>query len=832
MGEDAEGWYYTMPVLVGAPLAERLGVDSLGLLVRAVATVAGAVGYAHDHGIVHRDLKPANVLLGAHEEVWVLDWGVALDLAAPDAGVVGTRGYLAPEQARGELVGPPADVYALGVVLREVLAASQEQHPELDAVVARCVAERPEQRYPHGAALADELGHWLEGRWVAAHAYSPGDVLWRTCVRWRAPLTVAGVACCVGLVLGAYALRTQQLEHERGDRSLSASLAQQAATFQSHGVRPEAEVLAARSLLLAENPLARGVLMAWSDAPRAALLAASPPPCAQAILQPSGDVFCAGEPLRLLDAKGGERWSATTPPLAADQGTTLGEVLDARVYGDDVLLKRSSNQIEVWHAGRMVSRLNGDQRSQALATGDLPAIFDQQRVARVDMATGELRWTSPTCERIETAYVSAAHLLVGCRDALAYVGTVDAPGDALPLPSHPSALAWLDGPIVGTFAGQVLTRNGEGWAATDLGVGAPKQLLPVDGGRLAVVGERGHARLYAPATRATLDRLPAEVSAVGLVSGSLLALGKDLRRYDLTPPSTPVLWDRRDQGGLSYLSRSEDGERLLGGSATGEVVSWSVATGAATVHLAGGPAAAKGGAFARDGAVVFGVASEGLFVADDSGEPKQVLSQFSRKTVSYGEGLAVMTYGAQIVLVDGEVTTVPLPAPAIDLAAAASLWVVDEGGAVYELVDGAFTQRFRLTDGGGRLAAARAHLVTSQGAEVVLRDLAGQQRWRWRAPSRVTAIATTDAWVAVGGVDGRVSLLDAHGRLVASAIGHERLVSTVLLSDDALFTASWDGTARRWGLDAATAAPEALDQAVEAAWGLSLDAVLAQSQPL
>jgi eukaryotic-like serine/threonine-protein kinase len=142
--------FYAMKLVRGRRLDEhvrdlRSPAARLGVFVR----ICDAVAFAHAHGVIHRDLKPQNVMVGSFGEVLVLDWGVAKMLADPDpepatpppmappprrevdvdaatltaAGtVLGTPGYMAPEQARGEsAVGAAADVYALGALQEDVV---------------------------------------------------------------------------------------------------------------------------------------------------------------------------------------------------------------------------------------------------------------------------------------------------------------------------------------------------------------------------------------------------------------------------------------------------------------------------------------------------------------------------------------------------------------------------------------------------------------------------------------------------------------------------------------------------------------------------------------
>jgi predicted Ser/Thr protein kinase len=189
--------FFTMAYVDGESLADRLrerGPLPAAEAVRIVREVAWALAYAHARGVVHRDVKPENILLErGGGRVLVTDFGIAYQAEAArltqDDHVLGTVQYMSPEQATGAGVDGRSDLYALGAVAYQLLsgrvpfdglpaAATLVAHatrpapplqsvaPQvpaaLAAVVDRCLAKRPDDRYPSGEALADALGRALE----------------------------------------------------------------------------------------------------------------------------------------------------------------------------------------------------------------------------------------------------------------------------------------------------------------------------------------------------------------------------------------------------------------------------------------------------------------------------------------------------------------------------------------------------------------------------------------------------------------------------------------------------------------------------------------------
>jgi len=213
-------FYYAMKLVRGQrwdeavkptmPLQERL---------QLFQKVCDAVAFAHAHSVVHRDLKPQNLMLGPFGEVLVMDWGVAKEIgdgqrpADEATGVIlGTPGYMAPEQARGEaeLIDERADVHALGAILYFLLCGQAPVHDHraasganavtpprqfdpsiprpLEAVCLKALAPDRAKRYGSAEALAADVADFLDRRRVQAYPEGIFEATLRLGMKYRTVL--------------------------------------------------------------------------------------------------------------------------------------------------------------------------------------------------------------------------------------------------------------------------------------------------------------------------------------------------------------------------------------------------------------------------------------------------------------------------------------------------------------------------------------------------------------------------------------------------------------------------------------------------------------------
>ncbi len=190
-GADGPVHYIAMEYVEGSNLKEYLrreGRLAPERALRIAAQVADALAHAHAHGIVHRDVKPQNILLTADGQVKVADFGIARALSAATithtGTVLGSVQYLSPEQARGGAVGEAADLYALGVVLYEMVTGRLPF--EDDAPIALALAHIHRDP-PPPRSLVPDLPERVEGIILRALRKSPAD-RYRSAAEMRADL--------------------------------------------------------------------------------------------------------------------------------------------------------------------------------------------------------------------------------------------------------------------------------------------------------------------------------------------------------------------------------------------------------------------------------------------------------------------------------------------------------------------------------------------------------------------------------------------------------------------------------------------------------------------
>jgi serine/threonine protein kinase len=194
--------FYCMKYVEGQTLAEHISTLNLPDRLRLLERIAEPLDFAHARGFIHRDLKPDNVMVGAFGEVLVMDWGLAklrvTSLKAAETeiatavqqtqnllrvtgqgSVLGTRGYMSPEQARGDIeVDHRTDIFSLGAILAFMLtgsargdlaAASRSVPRPLRAICEKAMAADPDARYQSAREMTADITHYLNGEPVSVY---------------------------------------------------------------------------------------------------------------------------------------------------------------------------------------------------------------------------------------------------------------------------------------------------------------------------------------------------------------------------------------------------------------------------------------------------------------------------------------------------------------------------------------------------------------------------------------------------------------------------------------------------------------------------------------
>jgi serine/threonine-protein kinase len=262
--------YLVMEYVDGTPITRHCSGRALDLeaRLRLFQQVCAAVQNAHGHGVVHRDIKPGNILVTSDGIPKILDFGVAKLLddspSRSDATLTGlldplTPNYASPEQLRGLAITTASDIYALGVLLFELLAGvrcydtsgkpldevvrivvddaprrpsdaaraaegglpydARRLRGDLDAIVLKAMAKEPVRRYASAQELSDDIGRYLGGRAVIAREPSFGYVVRRLAARHKVAVASAVVSIAGIVVALAVALWQAQLARVERDRA-------------------------------------------------------------------------------------------------------------------------------------------------------------------------------------------------------------------------------------------------------------------------------------------------------------------------------------------------------------------------------------------------------------------------------------------------------------------------------------------------------------------------------------------------------------------------------------------------------------------------------------
>jgi serine/threonine protein kinase len=229
-----------MKYVEGQTLAQHIATLNLPDRLRVLERIAEPLDFAHARGFIHRDLKPDNIMIGAFGEVLVMDWGLAkvglTSLAGGETeiatavqpthnalgvtgqgSVLGTRGYMSPEQARGDIeIDRRTDIFSLGAILTfmltgsapaELPTASGSVPRPLRAICEKAMALDPSARYQSAREMTADITHYLNGEPVSAYPEGLVERSGRVFARHRTAVVLVAVYLIMRVLFILFARR-------------------------------------------------------------------------------------------------------------------------------------------------------------------------------------------------------------------------------------------------------------------------------------------------------------------------------------------------------------------------------------------------------------------------------------------------------------------------------------------------------------------------------------------------------------------------------------------------------------------------------------------------
>lgn len=277
IGEYEGQHYFSMDLIEGRDLSRLTHAGPLPAshAAQVLVQVADAIQHAHNQGVLHRDLKPSNIILDSDGRPHVTDFGLArrtgagVSLTEPGQ-ILGTPGYMSPEQAAGKKdIGPSTDLYSLGALLYHLLTGRapftgdtptavlrqvEERAPiapralnpatpvDLETICLKCLSKEPARRYPSAGALSADLGRFLRNEPIQARPNGMIEDAWRWCRRRPALAAALGGICLLLVAIAttsSLAAHRIDILHREASTNLYAAdmrLAEQAVAESKFGV--------------------------------------------------------------------------------------------------------------------------------------------------------------------------------------------------------------------------------------------------------------------------------------------------------------------------------------------------------------------------------------------------------------------------------------------------------------------------------------------------------------------------------------------------------------------------------------------------------------------